>query len=107
MSYNRLLNQTITRYAKTGYSADGRRTTASGIDEKARVELQQKRRLLPNGSMIAVAGRAFLKATSEMTDDDRFVYDGIEYRVFSISKIPGGNGNTDHIEIDFVKALDA
>lgn len=107
MSYNRLLNQTITRYAKTGYSADGRRTTSLGVDESARVEIKQKRRMLPNGSMITVDGVAFLKSTSSMTDDDRFVYDGIEYRVFSISKIPGANGNTDHIEIEFVKALEA
>lgn len=104
MSYSSLLNQTITRYPKTGYSADGRRTTSTGVDELARVELKQKRRLLPNGSVIVVEGKAFLKKNSSMTDDDRFVYDNVEYKVYSVYKVPGANGQVDHIEIEFVKA---
>lgn len=104
MSYGSLLNQTITRYEKTGYGADGRRITASGVDESARVELRQKRRMMPNGSLIIVEGRAFLSADSEMTDDDRFVYDNTEYKVYSVYRVPGANGQIHHVEIEFVKA---
>jgi hypothetical protein len=104
MSLSGLMNQTITPKSKTSYDAYGRPVVVSGTAIKARVELKQKRRMMPNGSMVVTDGKAFLPASSTLTQDDHFVYNGVEYRVFLAYQVPGGNGQTHHIQIEFIKA---
>lgn len=104
MSLAGLMNQTITPKEKTSHDAYGRSVVVAGTPFKARVELKQKRRMMPNGTMIMTDGRAFLPATSTMTQDDHFTYNGVEYRVFLAYQVAGANGQTHHIEIEFIKA---
>lgn len=104
MSLAGLLNQTITPKEKVSHDAYGRSVVVSGTAIKVRVQLKQKRRMMPNGSMIMTDGIAFLPATSTLTQDDHFVYSGVEYRVFMANQVVGANGQVHHIEIEFVKA---
>lgn len=104
MSIAGLMNQTITPKPKSSYDAYGRQVVSAGTDIKARVELKQKRRMLPNGSLVVTDGRAFLPSSSTLTQDDHFVYDSVEYRILLVYKVPGATGQTHHLQIEFIKA---
>lgn len=104
MSFAGLLNQTITPKAKTSYDAYGRPVLTSGTAINARVELKQRRRMMPNGSLVVTDGKAFLPSTATLTQDDHFTYNGVEYRVFMAYQVPGQTGQTHHVEIEFMKA---
>ena len=104
MSYLGLLNQTITPKEKSSHDSYGRSVVVTGIPFKVRLELKQRRRMMPNGSMIMTDGRAFLPSTSTLTQDDHFTYSGVEYRVFMANQVVEANGQVHHIEIEFIKA---
>lgn len=103
MSYDALLNQTVSHYAKTGYGADGRRTFSAAVSTPARVELKQKRKLLPNGSVIITEGTIFLKGTVTADTDDKFTFNGVDYAAYSVYKVPADNGTTHHLEVVITK----
>ena len=103
MSLSGLLNQTITPKPRSSYDVDGRVVTTTGTDTKARIQLKQKRRMLPNGSLIVTDGNGYLPPSSTLKEGDNFLFDSTEYLIFKSYKVPGANGSTHHIEIEFIK----
>jgi hypothetical protein len=104
MSAVSLMNQTISLKNRSAYGAGGRRVLGTGYSVKARVQLKQKRRMLQVGTIIVSEGEAYIPASTTVDQDDQFTYLGIEYKIYSVYKVAGGNGETDHIKIEFMKA---
>lgn len=59
--------------------------------------------MLPNGSVIVTDGLAYLPASSTLKEGDNFLFDSTEYRIFKSYKVPGANGSTNHVQIEFIK----
>lgn len=100
MSISGLFNQTITKYAQSTYTADGRRTFAAGSTIKARVQRVNKRRLLPDSSIVVISLIAYIEATNTVSTDDKITYDGQDYVVYSVIDQIGEDGTNNHIKLE-------
>lgn len=106
MSILSLLKQTVVIYAKSGYNREGRETlSATGTSVSARFERKEKRRLLPNGSMVTIFATMIVGPSTTIDTDYKVTYDSENYKVYSVSKVPDGSGNIHHIEVELIKWL--
>lgn len=107
MSVAGMLNQTIYIRNASGFDSYGRRTTGSQTTVKARVQMNTKRKLLPNNDVIVVDAVAYVPADTTVSDNDRITYASSEYKVFAKYPVPGMDGRTHHIKLELVKAQTA
>ena len=98
-----LMSQTVTIARRSSRDRYGKSTFGAAVSSPARFELSEKRRLLPNGDLVIIAGRVFLPADVSVDTDDRLTYDSVNYRVFSVDTIAGGSGKTHHLELDVTR----
>lgn len=103
MSLAGLLNQTITIYSKSGYSASGRESLGSGVSVNSRLQATTKQKLLPNGSLITILAIAYVPSTTTVNIDDKVTYGGNNYKVYGKYNAIDGAGNTNHIKLELVK----
>lgn len=103
MSLAGLLNQTISLYNRSSYGFDGRAAYGSASDVKGRLESKVKRILMPDGTTMQVDAFLMLKPDVTIANDDKIVYDSVAYRVIDIFKVPGGSGQTHHLEVRLTK----
>lgn len=103
MSVEGLMNQTISIYPKTGYSANGRATLGSAVSVRARAQMKAKRVLLPDGSVITTEAVLYVPADTVVDTDYKLAYLGIEYKVITKYAVPDGSGNTNHIRLEVAK----
>lgn len=103
MSFTGLLNQRGMLYPKTGYTGDGAETYGNGELTKARVQVQTKRRLLPNGTVLTIDAIAYFPGTVTIESDYKFVYNSVTYKVVSIYNAIDGAGRVHNIKAELVK----
>lgn len=103
MSIKSLLNQSLTKYIKTGYSADGRVSFSASSTIKARIEPKQKRVLQPDGSILVSDAVAMVLPDVSINTDDKLSYNGVDYKVIDIFEVPGETGDTHHKELKLQK----
>ena len=97
-----LLNQTITIYGKTSYTAQGREVVGAGTSIQARFQAKQKNVMSPTGAIITIAATAYVAADTVVAIDDRVIYDSQTYKVYSKYKVADGQGNINHIKLDLL-----
>ena len=108
MSLLGLLNQEITIYPKTGYSADGRESVGAGVAVKGRFQTVSKRNLLPRYSdtkstVVEVDAIAYIPTGTTIDTDYKVEYSSIKYKVVSVYQVPGRAGTTHHIKLELQK----
>lgn len=97
-----LLNQTITHYPRSGYDKTGRPTTSTGTTLKARVQKQNKTRLLPNNAVVNILASVYVEPTTILVDD-RIDYGTDKYKVLSRSEAIGERGEINHLKLELIK----
>jgi hypothetical protein len=100
MSFNGLLNQTITLYNSSSVDDYGRETFGSATSVKGRVEIVNKSLLLPNGDVKQIDAIAFVKPSVTIDNDDKVTYNSVNYKVVGKSIQVGRNGSTHHYQIE-------
>lgn len=103
MSFNGLLNQTITLYASTSLDDYGRESFGTATSVKARVEIVNKSQLLPNGDVKQIDAIAFVKPSVTIDNDDKVTYNSVNYKVVGKSIQVGRNGSTHHYQIELTR----
>lgn len=103
MSYLGLLNQRLTIYDKTAYTADGREVLDGGRVVKGRLQEATKRRLMPNGTVLTIDAIAYLPSDVAITTDTKITYSSTTYKVIGIYKAVDGTGNVHNIKAELVK----
>lgn len=103
MSFRGMLNQAITIYTRTGYTADGREEFGDGESISARVEVTSKRRLLPDGSLITIEAICYVAPSVVVTTDDKISYNGVDYKVYGVYVARDGSGNAHHAKLELTK----
>ena len=103
MSFNSLLNQTITLYTKNSYDAYGREVVGAGANHLARVQAKTKSILLPNGQLQQIDAVVFLKSDVTIDINDRMDYLGTKYKVVGKSTAVVGSGGTHHLTVQIAK----
>lgn len=98
-----LLNQTATHYSKSSYTADGRENLGSGSSVRLRIQPKTKRLLLLDGSVLTIDAIAFAAADAAIVTDDKITYSSTTYKVVDVYPVPGGDGNTHHLELRLIK----
>lgn len=100
---NALLNQTVTLYAKSGYTRDGRESVGVGSSVKARFVEVNKTRFLPNQQVVRIDAKAFFKADQTININDKVTYNGTDYKVHGKKVGRGMNGEAHHVEVELIK----
>ena len=101
--YLGLLNQTVNIRRESAVDGYGKKTFDAGTAYKARVELKDRRRMLPGGEILVTNAKIFLPSTAVVDTDDLVTYDSVTYRVFSKNVAVGGAGQTHHITLEVTK----
>lgn len=97
-----LLNQEVTIEPFSSNDGYGKPTYGTAVDYKARVELKEKRRMMPNGEIVVTNGVVILSKDATVDTDDRLTYDSTKYRVFSVNKAVGGSGRLHHQTVEIM-----
>ena len=100
MSFQSLLNQSITISNKSGYDRYGKETTTGNTVVSARVEVKNQVKLLGNGETYVVNAIAFLPSTTTVNIDDKISYNGVDYKVLNKELVKQANGTTHHLELE-------
>lgn len=103
MSFTDLLNQQITLYAEGSTDGYGRTIPGAGIAVMARVDLKTKTRHDAQGNLITTAGSVTVQAGTNVHDNQRVDFDGNQYQVDHLYKVPGEDGSVHHIEFDLIE----
>lgn len=103
MSFEDLLNQTVTLYAPGGTNKYGRKTDGVGTNHPARVDLRTRTRHDQNGNLVTMAGQISLLPGTDVFQGQRVDYLGQQYEITHHYPVPGGDGVTHHIEADIVE----
>jgi hypothetical protein len=106
MSFESLLNQTITIYNKASTDKWGRKTVGSGTSVSARLKEATDTFLLPNGEVQIVDGVAYVDAGTTVSVDDKISYNSIDYRVLKKEVQVDGAGTNHHIKLILIKWTD-
>lgn len=105
MSFDGLLNQSITTYPRTSYDEYGREVVGSATTLSCRFQRKTKQRLAPNGSVIVIDAIVFVPTASDIDTGDKVTYDGADYKVISRYDSVDGDGNTHHLTLEVAKWL--
>lgn len=103
MSYRKLLNQTITVFAKGGTNKYGRGSEGAGVQHPARVDLKTRTRHNASGNLVTMAGQIFVMPDVVLEQGTRIDFDGQKYQVEHTYKAPGKRGTIHHIEADITE----
>lgn len=103
MSIEGLLNQTITIYSKSAFSADGRASFTTETEVDARFQATTKQRVLPNNALITILAIAYVPSDTVVNIDDKVSYGGVNYKVFGKYAAIDGDGCTNHIKLELIK----
>lgn len=103
MSIRNLLNQPITIYSRTGYTADGREEFADGETTVGRITEATKRRLLPDGNLVTIDAICHVGPNVIVTTDDKLSYNGHDYKIFGVYTARDGQGNAHHAKLELIK----
>lgn len=97
---NGLFNQQVTIANRTGLDGYGRAQYGAASTYFARVQLADRRRLMPNGEVELTNGKIFLDPDVSVDNDSIITYSGKTYRVFSVDDATGGSGRTHHLTVE-------
>lgn len=100
MQISMLFNQALTVYGKTSYNEYGREVLGSASIVRARIQQTSKRRLMPDNSILTTDAICYIAGDNVVYTDDKISFGGVDYKVFSVSKIVDGQGNIDHLKIE-------
>ena len=104
MSFTKLMNQTITVFAKGAVNKYGRAPAeGSGTEHKARVDLRTKTRHDAQGNLVTLAGMITTGPEVALTQGQRVDFDGQKFEVVHTYPVAGGNGKLHHMEADIVE----
>lgn len=93
MSIANLLNQTCTVYPKSGYDKFGHDVSGQPVNVYCRFQNKTKTRILPNQQIVNLVGVVYLDGSVSINTEDRIVFGGSSYKVFSV------DGNVDRIGV--------
>lgn len=100
---NRFFRQVGTLYPKTGYDKFGRDISGTGISVNCRFENRTKTKNLKTGQVVSILGRVFFSGTTIVNTEDRFSFQGINYKIYSVDGAVDMNGNQRLIECEVQK----
>lgn len=103
MSYNSLLNQTVTIYPKTGYTAYGRERLDTSFTVLARLNNKSIIKLTPKGSTVTVDAIMHLPVGTAIANDDQVEFGSVRYKVLEVNPGIDGRGNTRILKVQLVK----
>lgn len=103
MSLKGLLNQDITIYVKTALNKYGRESYNAGTSAKARVQLTNKTRLLPNQQTVIVTAIVYVEPSVSVNTGDKIVFNSEDYKVYGKYSAVDGSGNTNHLKLELTK----
>jgi hypothetical protein len=103
MSYEGMLNQTITVANTNNHDRYGRQTFGSSTNIKCRFEKKNQTRLLPNGETQVIHGIIFAQPTITINTDDKITFGSDTYKVVNKETVVVGNGSSHHLELEVVK----
>lgn len=99
MSFQGLLNQTVVIYNRGGFDRYGKGTFTTGASYPARVQPIKKDVLQPDGELVNLNLKVFLKGDVVVTNDDKLVYGGDSYKVITRREGTLGNGTIHHLTL--------
>lgn len=100
-----LLNQSLSVYSKSSYSADGREVVGSATTVLARFQAKTKNIMSPNGAVITIVAVAYVGPSAVIEVEDKVVYSGSNYKVYSKYPVPDGSGNINHFKLELTRWL--
>lgn len=100
MTIGRLLNQTLTVTAVSGYTETGPPTYAAGVEYPARIEAENVMTSNDSGVDFHVSARAFLPADAVIAEGQTVVDEyGNTYEVLAVAPAVHGSGRFHHLEV--------
>lgn len=99
MSFNGLLNQTVTITAGSARDKFGKLTFGSGTDYKARFEKTSKNIFNKQNELEPIDGVVFVKPDTTVSIGDRLVHNSLTYKVMKIDEVVVGTGTLHHKEL--------
>ena len=103
MSLLGLMNQTITKYAKSSYNSEGREVVGSGSSVKCRFQKRTVRRLLPNNSVVTIDAVVYMPGDTSISNDDKVSFESVNYKVFAVYEAVDGAGVKNHLKCELIK----
>lgn len=100
MSFNGLLNQTVTVYSEgTSRDKQGRLAPGAGTSHKARVERTSEVTMLATKEMVPIDAIMFIDGTATLKEGLKVDYGDDSFRVMKYSEVVGRNGLVHHYEV--------
>lgn len=90
-------------YGKTSYDEYGKEVLGSGVTYKARVQIVNKSRFLPNGQNVVIDAIAYINGAPTININDKLAYSGVNYKVHSKTVPVDGQGNQHHTKLELIK----
>lgn len=100
MSFNGLLNQTVTVYSEgTSRDKQGRLTAGAGTSHRARVERTSDVMLTATKEAIPIDAIMFIAASATLKEGLKVDYAEDSFRIMKYSEVVGRNGLVHHYEV--------
>lgn len=103
MSISMLLRQIGTIYPKIGNNKFGREIRGTAIVVKCRFQNITKTRLIKEGQTVQIIGTVYFSGDTTINIEDRFAFNGNDYKVFSVNGSIDGRGNQRIIRCELQK----
>lgn len=99
MSFNALLNQTVTISRRTGSDVHTKETYSAGVDARARFERKASVIVTQEREREPIDGIVFIKPNVDVEVGDRLAYNSTNYKVMAVEDVVLGNGTVHHKEL--------
>lgn len=103
MALQSLTNQTVSIYQVSSYDEYGRAVEGLPTSYSARFQKVQKSRMLPNGDNVTIEGIVYIYGEPSVNLNDKLVYGGNNYKVYSKTGQIDGQGNQHHVKLEVTK----